>query len=100
MREMSEVNTAREKNEMISHVVSFGRYGHIDFQRGPVPDGVNGTTLEEVLEKLIAFMENLGNVVPSRETSLVITKLEEALLWQKRRTEKRVARNVEGTYQR
>lgn len=33
---------------------------------------------------------------PCRENSITITKLEEALMWQKKRTDDRIARNVEG----
>lgn len=39
------------------------------------------------------------NPFRNRETSLALTALEEALLWQKRRTELRRRQGVEGTYQ-
>ena len=35
-----------------------------------------------------------------RENSIAITKLEEALLWLNKRTQDRIARNVEGTSQK
>jgi hypothetical protein len=57
----------------------------------------NGTTNEEVLTVLIDRLKYLGDRLPSRETSIAITKCEEALLWLKKRTEDRKARGVEGT---
>lgn len=58
----------------------------------------DGTTNEEVLEALIDRMNFLNQKLPSRESAIVITKLEEALLWLNRRTANRKARGVEGTY--
>lgn len=57
----------------------------------------NGTTNEEVLAMLINRLQFLGQKLPSRETSLAITKLEEALHWLNARTQERKARGVEGT---
>lgn len=71
----------------------------LHFQDGPIKEhGINGTTNEEVIELLIERINSL-NQPPfnCRENSLAITKLEEALLWLKRRTEKRIERGVEGT---
>jgi len=45
------------------------------------------------------ILEGLNKNVPSRETSLAITKLEEAMMWLNKRTENRIAREVEGTNQ-
>jgi len=58
----------------------------------------NGTTNEEVLSMLIDRMQHLSERVPSRESSIVITKLEECLMWLSKRTADRVARGVEGTF--
>lgn len=58
----------------------------------------DGTTNEEVLEMLIDRLKFLSNKLPSRQTSLAVTKCEEALFWLKDRTEKRKARGVEGTH--
>ena len=41
-------------------------------------------------------LKYLNDKFPCRENSLTITKLEEALMWQKKRTEDRELRNVEG----
>lgn len=57
----------------------------------------DGTTNEEVLEVLINRLQVLSAKLPSRETSLAITKLEEALMWLNKRTADRVSRDVEGT---
>lgn len=56
----------------------------------------NGTTNEEVLKVLIARVQFLNGKFPCRENSIVITKLEEALMWLEKRTRDRVARGVEG----
>ena len=57
----------------------------------------DGTTNEEVLAMLIDRLTIMNAKVPSRETSLALTKLEEALSWLEVRTKKRKARGVEGT---
>lgn len=57
----------------------------------------NGTTNEEVLAMLIDRMNYLQGKFPCRENALVITKLEESLMWLNKRTSDRVKRNVEGT---
>ena len=64
----------------------------------PVELVSDGTTNEEVLEMLIDRMRFLGGLLPCRETSIAITKCEEALLWLERRTTDRRNRGVEGTY--
>ncbi|QDP68116.1 MAG: hypothetical protein Unbinned5081contig1003_48 [Prokaryotic dsDNA virus sp.] len=44
----------------------------------------------------LEMLRYLNNKFPCRENALTITKLEEALMWQEKRTENRIARNVEG----
>ena len=56
----------------------------------------DGTTNEEVLRVLIDRMTYLQEKFPCRENAIVITKLEESLMWLNKRTEDRKARNVEG----
>lgn len=41
-------------------------------------------------------LKYLNSKFPCRENSLVITKLEEALMWNDKRTQDRIRRNVEG----
>jgi hypothetical protein len=57
----------------------------------------DGTTNEELLLVLIDRLKYLNEKLPSRQTSLAITKLEEALMWLANRTEERRDRGVEGT---
>lgn len=69
-------------------------------QKGnPDPNGslnliANGTTNEEVLRVLINRFQYLNAQIPCRENSIVITKLEEALMWVNKRTEDRKNRGV------
>ena len=56
----------------------------------------DGTTNEEVLSVLINRLRNLNAKFPCRENSIVITKLEESLMWLERRTQLRKAQGVEG----
>jgi hypothetical protein len=56
----------------------------------------DGTTNEELLEVLIDRMNFLQSKFPCRENALVITKLEESLMWLNKRTSDRLKRNVEG----
>lgn len=59
----------------------------------------DGTTNEELLEVLINRMNFLQAKFPCRENAIVITKLDEALLWLGKRTADRLKRNVEGKHQ-
>lgn len=56
----------------------------------------DGTTNEEVLAMLIDRMQYLQAKFPCRENAIVITKLEESLMWLNKRTADRLARGVEG----
>ena len=58
----------------------------------------DGTTNEEVFEVLIDRMNFLQSKFPCRENALVITKLEESLMWLNKRTQDRMKRNVEGKH--
>lgn len=55
----------------------------------------DGTTNEEVLEMLIDRMKYLNSKMPCRENAIVITKLEESLMWLNKRTGLRTAQGVE-----
>ncbi len=57
----------------------------------------DGTTNEEVLRVLIDRLQFLQAKAPCRENAIVITKLEESLMWLNKRTADRQARGVEGT---
>ena len=56
----------------------------------------DGTTNEEVLAMMIHRMNYLQGKFPCRENAIVITKLEESLMWLNSRTQKRIAQGVEG----
>lgn len=56
----------------------------------------DGATNEEVLKVLIDRLQYLNGKFPCRENALVITKLEESLMWLNKRTAERQARGVEG----
>lgn len=56
----------------------------------------DGTTNEELLAVLIDRMYFLQNKFPCRENAIVITNLEESLMWLNKRTADRLKRNVEG----
>lgn len=67
------------------------------------PDGTlhlvyDGTTNEEVLAMLIDRMQYLQEKFPCRENAIVITKLEESLMWLEKRTKDRTKRGVEGKH--
>lgn len=72
-------------------------------QKEPISEGstelktvADGTTNEEVLSMLIDRMQYLQGKFPCRENAIVITKLEESLMWLNKRTSDRIKRNVEG----
>lgn len=56
----------------------------------------DGTTNEDVIEVLIDRLNYLQSKFPCRENAIVITKLEESLMWLNKRTQDRLNRNVEG----
>ena len=69
----------------------------VKWQEGNVPEnGVNGATIEEVIEVARERIAELNAKFPCRENSLAITKLEEATHWLEARTKDRIKRGVEG----
>lgn len=81
----------QERGQMIQFIQKEGIMGSFDLKT--VSDG---TTNEELLEILINRMNYLQDKFPCRENALVITKLEESLMWLNKRTQDRIKRNVEG----
>ena len=66
-------------------------------QEGPVKEnGVNGCQIDDVIEAAKTFIETLNGMFPCRENAIVITKLDEALLWLGKRKADREKRGVEG----
>jgi len=73
----------------------------IHFQEGPIKEcGVNGVNNEDLIAMVICRLEHFNNSeFRCRENSMAITKLEEALLWLRKRTMGREQRGVEGTHE-
>jgi len=72
---------------------------NVDFQEGPIKEcGVNGVHNEDLIAMVICRLEHFQKSEFScRENAIAITKLEEALLWLRKRTMGREKRGVEGT---
>ena len=62
----------------------------------PASMGGSGCQLTDLIEVALHQLKYLNGKFPSRENAMSITKFEEGLMWQKKRTEDRKARNVEG----
>lgn len=66
-------------------------------QDGPVKEnGVNGCQVDTIIEAAKLIVEGLNKNFPCRENAMVITKLDEALLWSMKRKLDREKRGVEG----
>jgi len=66
-------------------------------QSGPIKEfGVNGCQIDDVIAWAKEKIEGFNTAFPCRENSIVITKLDEALLWLAKRKADREKRNVEG----
>ena len=75
--------------------------GSISFtmQSGPVKEvGANGCQVDSLIDAAKWMLVACNGSLPCRETSIAITKLEEALMWLQSRTRDREARGVEGTW--
>lgn len=72
----------------------------IHFQEGSIKEsGVNGVCNEDLLVMVIRRLEEFQNSeFKCRENACAITKLEEALLWLRKRTMGRENRGVVGTH--
>lgn len=66
-------------------------------QNGPIKEnGKNGCQVTDVIAVAKHIIEELNKKFPCRENAVTITKLDEALMWQEKRTKDREVRNVEG----
>ncbi len=59
-----------------------------------------GTLHEHLLAMMISDLQYKNSLVPSRESSLIITHLQDALNWLRQRQIERLKRNDQGTYQK
>ena len=73
----------------------------IHFQEGPIKEcGVNGVCNEDLIAMVICRLEHFQkSEYASRDNAMAIMKLEEALLWLRKRTINREERGVEGTHE-
>lgn len=71
----------------------------IHFQEGPIKDcGVNGVATEDLIAMCIDRLQHFQNSkFNCRENEMAITKLEESLMWLRKRTLDREAKGIEGT---
>ena len=71
----------------------------VHFQEGPIKEyGVNGVCNEDLIAMVICRLEHFQKSEYScRDNAMAITKLEEAMLWLRKRTVGRENRGVEGT---
>lgn len=72
---------------------------NVDFQEGVVngPSDINGVLVEDLLVASACRLKYYNDQLPDRNTSLAITKIEEALSHLYMRQQDRRAREVEGT---
>ena len=82
------------------HDIEGNLLSHVDFQCGPILEkGVNGVANEDLLVMVLTRLEGFQNSdFRCRENAIAITKIEEALLWLRKRTMGREQRGVEGTH--
>lgn len=71
----------------------------VHFQNGPIKEaGVNGVMNEDLLAIVIDRLQGFqAGQFACRENAIALTKLEEAVLWLRKRTMDRERRGVEGT---
>lgn len=76
------------------------KLGEVNFQCGPIQEvGVNGMMNEDLIAMVICRLEHFNRTdYKCRDNSMAIIKLEEALLWLRKRTMGREQRGVEGTH--
>lgn len=71
---------------------------HVKFQSGgTATNEKNGVFIEDLLVVAYAKLDSYNKHLPSRENSLALTKIEEALLWLTARKVERETRGVYGT---
>ena len=74
--------------------------GEVNFQEGAIKEhGVNGVNNEDLIAMVIRRLEGFqDSEFKCRENAIAITKLEESLMWLRKRTQGRENRGVEGTH--
>jgi hypothetical protein len=71
----------------------------IDFQEGPIKEyGINGVNNEDLILMVITRLQACqDSPYKCRENAMAITKLEECLMWLRKRTLDREVKGIEGT---
>ena len=71
----------------------------VSFQKGPIKEnGVNGCQMEDLIAICIDRLDGFqSGQFSCRDNAMAKTKLEEALMWLRKRTQDRIDRGVEGT---
>lgn len=71
----------------------------VNFQNGPIKEnGINGCQNEDLLTIVIDRLQGFqSGEFKCRENAIALTKLEESLMWLRKRTQDRIDRGVEGT---
>jgi hypothetical protein len=72
----------------------------VRFQKGPIKEcDINGCCNEDLIVMVIDRLQSFqASEYSCRENAIAITKLEEALMWLRKRTQDRERRGVEGTH--
>lgn len=75
-------------------------YVQITWQDGTIREvGRNGVQVAEALEVVLNQLKGYQEKFPCKENAMSITKIEEAILWQEKRTTDRIKRGVEGKHE-
>jgi len=82
------------------HIYSGGLLSGIHFQEGPIKEeSINGVYNEDLIAMVITRLEHFQkSEFACRDNAIAITKLEEAMLWMRKRTMAREKRGVVGTH--
>lgn len=72
----------------------------IHFQEGPIKEaGINGVANEDLLAMVLTRLEHFQETqFKCRENAVAITKLQETLMWLRKRTTDRELKGIEGTH--
>ena len=71
----------------------------VNLQEGPIKEfGINGCSNEDLLLMVLTRLQGFQNgPFACRENAIAITKLEESVMWLRKRTTDREAKGIEGT---
>lgn len=70
----------------------------LQIQSGPIKEfGENGCQIDDVIEWAKEKIKGSNKAFPCRENSVIISRLDEALLWSMKRKLDREKRGIEGT---